>query len=85
MKKFDKIETLRKLKNKAKEYKCSACGKIFDILDYQENFSFDKIIGYGSNYDEQHISFRLCCECFDKIFDTIKPMIKDVKIEKYDR
>jgi hypothetical protein len=26
----------------------------------------------------------LCCNCFDKIFDIIKPMIKDIKIEKYD-
>ena len=64
------------LEKEARKLKCSACSKIFDICDYQEDFTFDKWIGYGSKYDEQHISFRLCCNCFDKIFDVIKPMIK---------
>lgn len=73
-----------KIGNEVKKYKCSACGKVFDIYDYQEDFTFDKLIGYGSKHDEQHISFRLCCNCFDEIFDVIKPMIKDIKIEKYD-
>ena len=66
-----------------KGYKCSSCGKDFDVLDYQEDFCFNKYIGYGSIYDEKHIQFRLCCDCFDKIFEVIKPMIKDIKVEEY--
>ena len=70
--------------NELKEQcKCSACGKTFDEFDYAEDFTFDKYIGYGSIHDEEHIKFRLCCECFDKIFDIIKPMIKNIEIEEY--
>ena len=72
------------LLEKAREFKCSVCGKIFDICDYQEGFTFDKWIGYGLKHGEQHILFILCCNCFDKIFDVIKPMIKDINIEDYD-
>lgn len=72
------------VKIKKEHPKCSACGKEFDIWDEQEDFSFDKYIGYGSNHDEEHIQFKLCCDCFDKIFEVIKPMIKDIKIEEYD-
>ena len=67
----------------ARKYKCSACRKTFDIWDFQEDFTFDKYIGYGSKNDEHHIRFHLCCDCFDKIFDVIKPMIKDIEIEEY--
>ena len=81
--KFEK-EYFDYFEEEAKKIKCSACGKTFDIWDYQEDFSFDKWIGYGSNYDEQHIEFKLCCDCFDKIFDIVKPMIKNIKIEEYD-
>ena len=66
------------------DIKCSACGKQFDIWDKQEDFSFDKHIGYGSKYDEKHIKFQLCCDCFDKIFDKVKPMIINIQIEDCD-
>lgn len=77
-------EYFKHFEEEAKKIKCSACGKTFDIWDYQEEFIFDKHIGYGSIHDTQHIKFRLCCDCFDKIFDVIKPMIKDIEIEDYD-
>lgn len=77
-------EYLHHLEEVAKQTKCSACGKTFNIWDYQEDFSFDKWIGYGSEHDEQHIEFKLCCDCFDRIFDVVKPMIKNIKIEEYD-
>ena len=77
-------ETFEEAVEKAKKLKCSACGKTFDVWDYIEDFSFDKWIGYGSKHDEQHIEFRLCCDCFDKIFDSIKHKIKYIKIEEYD-
>ena len=80
----EKKFTFEEIKDIAKQFKCSACGKTFDFLDYQEDFTFDKYIGYGSKHDEEHIQFRLCCDCFDKIFDVIKPMIKDIQIEEYD-
>lgn len=59
---------------------CSACGKIFDLCDIQENFCFDRVIGYGPKYDEMQIRFNLCCDCFDKIIDIIKPIIKNIEI-----
>lgn len=77
-------EYLKYLQDVAKNTKCSACGKTFDIYDVQEEFTFDKYIGYGSKYDCEHIKFKLCCDCFDKIFDVIKPMIRDIEIEDYD-
>ena len=46
----------------------------------QENFCFDRVIGYGSKYDEMQIRFNLCCECFDKIIDINKPIIKNIEI-----
>ena len=76
---FDETE------KEAQKYKCSSCGKTFDIWDFQEDFSFDKYIGYGSKYDEHHIKFYLCCNCFDKIFDVISSMIKDIEIKEYDK
>ena len=75
---------LHYLEDVAKNTKCSACGKTFDIYDVQEDFTFDKYIGYGSNHDCEHIKFKLCCDCFDKIFDVIKPIIKNIEIEEYD-
>lgn len=31
-----------------------------------------------------NLLFRLCCNCLDKIFNVIKPIIKDINIEDYD-
>lgn len=66
-----------------KNIKCSMCGKDFSLDDYQENFCFDRIIGYGSKYDETHIKFNLCCNCFDKTIDIIKPLFKDTIMEDW--
>ena len=75
------MQEMKKIINKKK---CSCCGKMLDTLDMQEDFTFDKYIGYGSKHDEEHIKFQLCCNCFDKIFDVIKPLIKDIEIEDYE-
>lgn len=75
------MQEMKKIINKKK---CSCCGKILDTLDMQEDFVFDRYIGYGSKHDEEHIKFQLCYNCFDKIFDTIKPLIKDIEIENYE-
>lgn len=66
-----------------KNIKCSMCGKDFSPVDYQENFCFDRVIGYGSKYDEMHIKFNLCCDCFDKTIDLLKPYFKDAIIEDW--
>lgn len=57
--------------------KCNMCGKDFSPVDYQEDFCFDRVIGYGSKYDEMHIKFNLCCDCFDKTIDIITPYFKE--------
>lgn len=51
--------------------KCNMCGKEFDFYDEQENFCFEHQIGYGSIHDGEKLSLNLCCECFDKVVDTI--------------
>lgn len=88
---FLKKETEVKLRNEfeklnkiASKMDCCACGKTFDVFDYQESFVFDKHIGFGSKHDGEHIRFQLCCDCFDNIFDTIAPIIKNIVIEEYD-
>jgi len=48
---------------------CNMCGKPFDTWDLQEDFSVDHMVGYGSKFDESHVSFDLCCECFDKVME----------------
>ena len=46
---------------------CTMCGKKFNFFDEQENFSFDKMIGYPSYYDYKRIRFKLCVKCFDDV------------------
>ncbi len=60
--------------------KCTMCGKEFDLWDEQENFCFDHHIGYGSKYDGDKVRLNLCCDCFDKVIDTIIPMCKESPI-----
>lgn len=51
--------------------KCNICGKELDFWDMQEDFSFERSIGYGSIHDGSKVSIKLCCDCFDKILDSI--------------
>lgn len=50
---------------------CTICGKMLDDFDKQEEFGFDYHVGYGSKHDGDIIHARLCCDCFDKVFDII--------------
>lgn len=52
---------------------CTMCGKQMDVWDKQEKFEFDHLVGYGSKYDTSHIRFGLCCSCFDKTMDWMRP------------
>ncbi len=56
--------------------KCTMCGKDFEEWDYQENISFDHLIGYGSKYDCSRLKLDLCINCFDKVIDFILPQCK---------
>lgn len=49
------------------KHACSMCGKFLDDMDKQSGFSIDKVMGYGSEYDGEHIVIQLCCDCTDKI------------------
>ena len=51
--------------------KCTMCGKELDAYDLQENFGFDYRIGYGSKHDLEHARAKFCCDCFDKILDSL--------------
>ena len=63
------------------------CGKQFDFWDEQQNFDFDRSVGYGSKYDMRDIRLRLCCGCFDKLMDYIRPRcaVDPVRDEVADR
>lgn len=50
---------------------CNMCGKPLDELDQQEDFGFDYYIGYGSMHDLEHVHAKFCCNCFDKLLDTL--------------
>lgn len=63
---------------------CSMCSNKLDEFDLQENFSFKRYIGYGSKYDLNIFEARLCCDCFDKILDTVLPMFKSNPISEYE-
>ena len=39
---------------------CNMCGKTFDLWDHQEDFCFDRHIGYGSAHDFERMQLNLC-------------------------
>lgn len=59
--------------------RCNKCGKDFDIFDEQEDFSIDRILGYGTKHDGEHLKIRFCCKCMDEIIDSceISPFVED--------
>ncbi len=54
-----------------KEKRCTMCNKLLDEWDLQEDFSYQKWIGYGSVHDTEYLDIRLCCKCFDKVLAFI--------------
>lgn len=52
--------------------KCSLCGKQFDFWDEQENFSLNRLLGYGTAYDSMYLNLHLCCDCMDKLINDCK-------------
>lgn len=49
--------------------KCSLCGKEFNFFDHQEDYTIDKVLGYGSKYDGEHLRLHICCGCMDTIIE----------------
>jgi len=58
---------------KRHEIICNICGKIFDQWDEQEDFGLHCNVGYGSTYDGDLIDLDMCCDCFDKLIDDLRP------------
>lgn len=64
----------------ARKITCNMCGKAFDFWDEQEDFSIERLVGYGSKYDTCQLRLDLCCECMDKIIDQcVIPPIKELE------
>lgn len=55
---------------------CNMCGKEFDMCDEQEGRGVHDQFGYGSKFDGDCIDLDLCCECFDKVVELIRPICK---------
>ncbi len=53
-----------------KKTKCSVCGKEFNIWDEQQEFEIDCHVGYGSEFDGDHIHIDLCCQCLDDMMNN---------------
>ncbi len=48
---------------------CNRCGKDLDLFDSQQDFTIHRQIGYGSIYDGDAVTLRLCSKCFDDLVD----------------
>lgn len=59
--------------------RCNLCGNVLDEFDLQEDFSFQKRLGYGTKYDMDFLNLKICCQCMEKIIDGCKitPIISD--------
>ena len=60
------------------------CEKEFNDYDYDFNCHIEKYIDFGSKYDLNLFKAHLCCDCFDKILDTVVNMFKKNPLKEYD-
>lgn len=51
---------------------CNRCGKKMDVFDVQEKLHMQGALGYGSRYDGDSYSLRLCISCMDELIDSCK-------------
>lgn len=58
---------------------CNMCGKKLNYWDLKEKFSIHTRMGYGTNYDGEHLELDLCSKCMDTLIKkcVITPIIKD--------
>lgn len=54
---------------------CNHCGKEIEMYPA---LTVDSVIGYGSKYDGDKITYRLCAECTDKLIETYLASNNDV-------
>lgn len=59
-------------------HQCNMCGKWFNVEDYTGGVEITKRLGYGSRYDEDTLSMRICIDCLEEIIDrcVIDPIEK---------
>lgn len=62
-----------------KESVCNYCGKTFDMWDEFQDFSMNKRISYGSEYDGELMVIKFCCDCMDRIINRCaeSPIVDD--------
>lgn len=60
------------LKTNKKRLLCNMCAKELDKFDLLQDISIHKKIGYGSIYDGEELTLRICCSCFDKLIERCK-------------
>ena len=73
-----------KIGDMSTEFICTMCSKMLDEIDEEQDFHFKQWIGYGSKSDMNIFEARLCCDCFDKILDTVLPMFKSNPLNEYE-
>lgn len=61
----------------ARDLYCNKCGTKLDSLELQQGFSMVRRIGFGSKYDGDVLSLRLCCNCMDELIDScmVSPIV----------
>ena len=61
----------------AKVITCNKCGKTFDFLDTQENFSIRRRMGYGTMYDGDDLELDLCRDCMQELIQNcaVSPLV----------
>ena len=52
--------------------RCNLCGKRFDIYDANEDYIFERLMGYGTKYDGTLLNLHLCCNCMEQLIDKCK-------------
>ena len=53
---------------------CSHCGK---EIAYTPCLNIETVVGYGSKYDGDKITYHLCPDCTDKLIDSYLATTKD--------
>lgn len=61
--------------------KCNLCGESFDVFDVQEDFTIQKHLGFGTEFDGEDLELHLCCRCMNRLVHAcrISPIQKHTK------
>lgn len=75
---FIRNHTKEEIRAEASKIKCTMCGKAFDEWDLLLGDNrYDIFINYPSKHDLERIQFNFCCDCFDRVLDTVILMCKN--------